>query len=138
MGKINKALDEEKTVQMLLLGTEHSQLIILEANGQKIKHEVALKSVPVFILGDGQFDVDYRIFIACRDGRVYIYRQGRVSEHEIAIESKPVGLVKFEKSILIAGMDCTLQSFYLKGKKNWSITMPSEICTIAKMEHSRA
>ena len=35
-------------------------------------------------------------------------------------------------------MDSTLQSFYLKGKKNWSITMPAEICTITKMEHSRA
>ena len=35
-------------------------------------------------------------------------------------------------------MDNTLQSFYLKGKKSWSISMPAEICTIVKMEHSRA
>ena len=138
LGKINKSLDEEKCPQMLIVGTEHQQMILLEPNGQKVKVEVALKSVPVFILADGQFDVDYRIFLACRDGRVYIYRAGKISDHEIGIESKPVGLVKFEKSILIAGMDCTLQSFYLKGKKNWSITMPAEICTITKMEHSRA
>lgn len=59
-------------------------------------------------------------------------------EQEIAIESKPVGLVKFEKSLIVAGMDKTVQSFYLKGKKNWNITMPGEICTIAKMEHAKA
>ena len=59
-------------------------------------------------------------------------------DREIAIESKPVGLVKFDKSIVIAGMDKTLQCFYLKGKKSFSITMPAEICTITKMEHSRA
>ena len=53
LAKINKSLDEEKTVQMLIIGTEHSQLIILESNGQKVKVEVALKSVPVFMLADG-------------------------------------------------------------------------------------
>ena len=34
MSKINKNLDEEKAVQLLLVGTEHSQLLILEPNGQ--------------------------------------------------------------------------------------------------------
>ena len=97
-----------------------------------------MDSVPVFILADGQFDVDYRIFVACRDGRIYQVRKGKVAESVIQIESKPVGLVKFEKSIVIAGMDNSLQSFYMKGKKNWAISMPSEICTIAKMETNRA
>ena len=131
-------MDEEKAVQHLLVGTEHQQLIILEANGQRIKKEISLKSVPVFILAEGQYDIDYRIFVACRNGRVYQIRQNAVTDHEFVIESKPVGLVKFDKSIIIAGMDNTLQCFYLKGKKNWSITMPAEICTIVKMEHSRA
>ena len=93
--------------------------------------------MPVFINADGTMDVDYRIFIACRNGRIYQYRAGKVSDHEISIESKPVGLVKFEKSIVVAGMDNTMQCFYFKGKKSWSISMPAEICAIAKMEHSR-
>ena len=38
---------------MLIVGTEHQQLIILEPNGQRVKLEIALKSVPVFILADG-------------------------------------------------------------------------------------
>jgi len=56
---------------MLLVGTEHQQLIALEPNGQKQRLVVNLKSVPVFILAHGQFEIDYRIFVACRDGRVY-------------------------------------------------------------------
>ena len=56
---------------MVILGTEHSQVIFLEPNGTKIKLEIALNSVPVFILADGQFDIDYRVFVACRDGRIY-------------------------------------------------------------------
>jgi len=38
---------------------------------------------------------------------------------------------------VIAGMDNTVQSFYLKGKKNWCISMPAEICTIVKMDHTK-
>ena len=64
-----------------------------------------MKSVPVFIVAEGQFDVEYRIFVACRDGRVYQIRAGKVQEQEIAIESKPVGLVRLDKQIVIAGMD---------------------------------
>ena len=71
LGKINKNIDEEKSVQMLLVGTEHNQLIVLEPNGTKVKKEFTLKSVPVFILADGLWDIEYRIFVACRDGRVY-------------------------------------------------------------------
>ena len=108
---------------MLLVGTEHQQLIVLEPSGQKFRKEIKLKSVPVFILAHGQYEIDYRIFVACRDGRVYQIKQDKVLEQEIAIESKPIGLVKFEKSIVIAGMDNTVQSFYLKGKKNWSLVI---------------
>ena len=71
MTKINKSLDEEKAVQMLLVGTEHQELILLEPNGLGIKLKIELRSVPVFILATGTFDVEYRIFVACRDGRVY-------------------------------------------------------------------
>lgn len=123
-------MDEEKAVQLLLVGTEHQQMIIIEPNGQKVKQEIQLKSVPVFIQAHGTFEIDYRIFIACRDGRIYQFRSGRVGDHEIAIESKPVGMVKFEKSVVVAGMDNSLQCFYFKGKKSWSITMPAEICAL--------
>jgi Bardet-Biedl syndrome 1 protein len=97
-----------------------------------------LKSVPVFINANGTLEIDYRIFIACRNGRIYQYRAGKISDHVISIESKPVGLVKFEKSIVVAGMDNSMQCFYFKGKKNWSVSMPAEICSITKMEHSKA
>ena len=73
-----------------------------------MKAEFSLKSVPVFIVADGTYDIDHRIFIACRDGRIYQIRNGKISEREITIESKPVGIVKFEKQIVIAGMDNTL------------------------------
>ena len=75
--------------------------------------------------------------MACRNGKIYQIRQGKVQDQEISIESKPVGLLRLDKQIVVAGMDNVVQSFYLKGKKSFSMTMPSEICTLHKMTVNR-
>ena len=53
----------------------------------------------------GQFDVDYKLFVACRDGKIYVIRNGEVTEQVFSIESKPVGLIIFEKQVIVAGMN---------------------------------
>lgn len=70
MTKINKGLDDEKAVQMLILGTEHCQVLFLEPNGQVVKQEVVIPSQPVQLVSEGQFDVDYKVFALCRNGSV--------------------------------------------------------------------
>jgi len=52
-----------------------------------------------------------------------IIRNGILSEQFFRIESKPIGFLRFDKQLIIAGMNQTLNSFYMKGKKNYSITM---------------
>jgi Bardet-Biedl syndrome 1 protein len=83
-------------------------------------------------------DVDYRIYVACRDGRVYLIRNGEVvPEFVYTIESKPVGMLIFDKQVIIAGMNNSLHSFYLKGKKNFQLLMPCPIVDICKLEVKR-
>ena len=54
MSKINKSLDEEKTVQLLIVGTESKEIFILESNGMNIKKKITgLKSVPCFLQATG-------------------------------------------------------------------------------------
>ena len=61
---------------MLVVGTENKDIFILERTGISIKKGFQLKSVPVQIDCSGQFDVDYKILVACRDGKVYIIKSG--------------------------------------------------------------
>ena len=90
--------------------------------------------MPVFIDVQGTYEVDYRMFVACRDGRVYqIKHKGVIQEQEISIDSKPVGMVRFQKTLVLAGMDNSIQSFFLRGRKNYQLSMPSEVCGISKM-----
>ena len=136
---MNKSLDEEKTVQLLIIGTESKELYVLDNTGMAVKKKITgLKSVPCLIQATGQFDVDYRIYVACRDGKVYLIRNGEiVPEITYSIESKPVGMLIFEKQVVIASMNNTLHSFYLKGKKNFSLNMPCPIIDICKLEVKR-
>ena len=75
--------------------------------------------------------------MACRDGKVYVIKNGEISDSVFAIESKPVGIVLFEKQILIGGMNNMIYSFYLKGKKNYTIQMPDAIVNMCKMDIRR-
>jgi Bardet-Biedl syndrome 1 protein len=135
---MNKSLDEEKAVSMLVVGTESKDVFILENNGLAIKKQINIKSVPSFIVAYGQFDVDYKLYIACRDGKVYVIKNNEVMTDQVfSIESKPVGLLLFEKQVVIAGMNSSLHSFYLKGKKNFQLTLPSTIVDIDKLDAKR-
>ncbi len=82
--------------------------------------------------------MDYKLYIACRDGKVYVIKNNEVMTDQVfSIESKPVGLLLFEKQVVIAGMNSSLHSFYLKGKKNFQLTLPSTIVDIDKLDAKR-
>jgi Bardet-Biedl syndrome 1 protein len=80
-----------------------------------------LKSVPVFIEAQGCFDIDYKIFVACRNGSIFLIKNGNIStSFKLHIESKPTGLIKLDKTIIVSGMNQNVYSFYNKGSLNFS------------------
>jgi Bardet-Biedl syndrome 1 protein len=124
MKSISKNRDEQKSISLLLLCNENRELIIMEASGIKIKITIKLPSVGVFIETHGLYDIDGKIFVACRDGKVYVIKGGALTNQVYDIESKPVGIAYIEKSLIVAGMNNVISSYYGKGKKNYSIYMP--------------
>jgi Bardet-Biedl syndrome 1 protein len=134
LSKINKGIEEEKAQSHLIIGTEQRHIIILEPNGMKEKKRFTLASVPVFIQAIGQLDVDYKIYIACRDGKIYIIKQNAISDLSFDIENKPVGMIYSNKCITIGGMNHKINSYFEKGKKNFSIYLPHSIVCMEKME----
>lgn len=82
---------------MLVVGTENKELLLLDHSGNSIKKSISLKSVPVFIDCVGQFDVEYRIYVACRDGKILFIKNGVVQDLIYKIESKPIGFIRFDK-----------------------------------------
>jgi len=46
-------------------------------------------------------------------------------------------MIKMEKTILIAAMDCAVHSFFLKGKKNFTLQLKEEVLGIEKIVSER-
>jgi len=106
----------------------------MEPTGVKERKRILLPSVPVFIQVYGQLDVDHWIYVACRDGKIVVVKDGKLSDQTFDIECKPVGMIYMNKSINIAGMNNRIHSYFAKGKKNYSIYTPHPIVCIEKME----
>ncbi len=77
----------------------------------------------MFLIGEGTYDINYRVYCACRNGTIQIISKDKV-ETTIKIDSKPICLTRMEKSIIVSSIDNAVSSYTLKGKKLWSITMP--------------
>merc|ERR1719199_674158 len=131
-------MEDSTAVSLMVIGSENKLVSILDPGGMRVIRKVELESVPAFMNVMGRYEVDYRITVACRDGKIYTIKNGQVLSMVIELETQPVGLVRIDKSIWVATMDQQLHCFHVKGKKNTSITMPAPISCITVLSTSRS
>uniref|UniRef100_A0A6I8NIH7 Bardet-Biedl syndrome 1 n=1 Tax=Ornithorhynchus anatinus TaxID=9258 RepID=A0A6I8NIH7_ORNAN len=97
--------------------------------------EMNLPSVPVFLDGMGQFDVEFRLTAACRDGNVYIFRRDSTRpKYCIELSAQPVGLVRIHRTLVAGSTREALHAFTQKGKKLWTVPVPAPILTVSLLE----
>ena len=137
METLKREQDEPDSVSMLVLGTEAGQILLLEPNLSEVTHTFQLPSAPVFILPSGLRAVEYRIVCACRDGRIYSVKNGQVTGTVIEMESLPCGLARIDKTIYAACMAPVVHAFHLKGRRLWSIFLPSPALCMEVVEQTR-
>jgi Bardet-Biedl syndrome 1 protein len=137
MKTLKKDFDEDDAVSSLVIGTEAGTVLILDPPGSKILNQCKLPSVPTKMAVVGKYAVGYRIVIACRDGNIYQVKDpGELSGKKIELEAQPVDLICLEKNstetykIVVACMDNTIHVYRRKGKKDFSLYMPSPITNI--------
>jgi Bardet-Biedl syndrome 1 protein len=126
-------------VQMssLILGTESKQLLFLDPTCSSIEAAFALPAVPTHIAVHGLLAVEYRVNVACRDGAIYAIKDKQLMSTKIECESLPFGIVRTESELYVATIDNKLHSFHVKGKKNWTIPLPSAVTAMAKLTLTR-
>uniref|UniRef100_A0A673X1U1 BBSome complex member BBS1 n=1 Tax=Salmo trutta TaxID=8032 RepID=A0A673X1U1_SALTR len=97
--------------------------------------EMSVPSAPTQMDVTGQFDVEFRITVACRNGNIYILRRDSPKpKYCIELSSHPVGLVRMGKSVVVGCAQETLQGFTQKGKKLWTACLPAPVTTMGVMD----
>ncbi len=75
---LKKETEDFDSVSLLVVGTEAGQLLILPQDpvNSSCLCKVMLPSAPVILSVTGVFDVEWRINVVCRDGRMYSVKNG--------------------------------------------------------------
>lgn len=121
---------EAEGTSCLVVGTEACFLYVLGAATMEVSLKVVLPSPPVFLIVAGCFAVDYRIIIACRDGRVYSIKHGHLHSAVIQPDAQPCAVARFGNLIAVATTANTLTYYNLKGKKQQSLFLPCPITNL--------
>jgi Bardet-Biedl syndrome 1 protein len=131
--KKNNAEDLVTTSQ-LVVGTEGGLVYIIDHSGSKIISKFKIPDVPFQVTTVGCFDIDYRIHIAGRNGKIYTIKNGEITTIVIDVPGKICGVVRTDKSIIACTMDSYYHSYNPSGKKNFSIKLPDAITCVEAME----
>ncbi|XP_062051763.1 Bardet-Biedl syndrome 1 protein isoform X1 [Lepus europaeus] len=135
MTTLKKNLADEDAVSCLVLGTENKELLVLDPEAFTVLAKMNLPSVPVFLEVSGQFDVEFRLAAACRDGNIYILRRdSKRPRYCIELSAQPVGLVRVHKVFVVGTTQDSLNGFTHKGKRLWTVQMPAAILTMNLLE----
>ncbi|KAJ4939607.1 hypothetical protein JOQ06_029051 [Pogonophryne albipinna] len=159
IGTLKKSTADEDGVSCLVIGTESCDVFVLDpeafiilstvnpfkSTGLEVERrtvgvdyrvlQMSLPAPPTMMDVTGQFDVEFRITVACRNGNIYILRrESEKPKYCIELSSHPVGLVRVGKNVVVGCADESLQGFTQKGKKLWTVLLPAPITTMASME----
>ncbi|XP_007431861.1 Bardet-Biedl syndrome 1 protein [Python bivittatus] len=135
MATLKKNRVDEDAISCLVIGTENMEILILDPEAFTILSKVTIPSVPTFLDVAGQFDVEYRLTVACRNGSIYILRRdSKRPKYCIELSAQAVGLVRIQKNIIVACSDETLRGYTQKGKKLWGVTLPATPITLGIMD----
>ena len=80
MESLKKTSEAADGVSILIIGTENGIIHFLppEAVDSNVICSIQLPSPPVILNVSGIFDVEWRVTVACRDGKLYSLKNGEV------------------------------------------------------------
>lgn len=130
MSSLKRLRDDPDSTCMLVIGLENGHILFLDPPGS-VTTVVQLPSASTHISVSGKFEVEYRVVVACRNGKVYTIKNGE-SRHSavvtgtiIDVESQILAIARHPKCIHLSTMDKHIHCMYAKGRKMYSIVLPA-------------
>ena len=140
MAPIKKDSDDPDAITYMVVGTESGRVYVLpqDPSGSSFLCKVALPqgAIPVLLLVSGLFDVEWRVLVACRDGRIYTVKGGSVrgtavmTGNSIDCGCQIVSMTRQDKFIWVATMDKQLVCYSLKGKRTSTIVLNDDVVDV--------
>lgn len=146
METLRKDSDDADSITLLVVGTEAGQLYILPqdpVNSTYLCH-LQLPSTPALLAVSGVFDVEWRISVICRDGRMYNVKNGEVRGTAVLsgatadLGSQAVAAVRQDKALWVATMDRQVTCYSNRGKRLKGVVLNEDIAELCILGLRRA
>lgn len=147
MDVLKKDSDDSDAISLLVVGTESGIVYILPQDPSNSNYlcKVALPtSAPVSFSITGLFDVDWRILVACRDGKMYTIKSGDVRGTAVLTGSafdagcQITAVAKQDKFLWVSTMDKLLSCYSFKGKRTAAIVLNEDVVELTSICIRRA
>lgn len=146
MTALNKESEESEAVNLLVVGTEAGQVYILpqDPGAQSYLNCIQLPSVPTMICTVGMYDVEWRISVTCRDGKLYSIKNGEVKRTAILsgtvvdLGTQAVAMCKQDKGLWIATMERLVTCYSNRGKRIKGIVTQQDVTEICLLNMKRS
>ena len=125
MDMLKKDSENADAVSMLIVGTEsgHVHFLPPDPSDSTVVCTVKLPSAPALLSVSGLFDIEWRVVVPCRDGKIYSIKNGEVRGTAVltgtAVDSGSlaVAIARQDKHVVVSTMDKQLSSFSVRGKR---------------------
>ena len=146
MEPLKKDSDEVDALTLIVVGTEAGQVMILplDPNNSAFLCRITLPSTPVLMSVSGLYDVEWRVSLACRDGKLYTIKSGDVRGSAVLVGgaadlgAQAVAMARQDKSLWIATMDKLVSCYTARGKRIKAMVMPEEITELCILPAKRS
>jgi Bardet-Biedl syndrome 1 protein len=146
METLKKENEDLDGISLLVVGTEAGAILILPQDpiNSSFLCRIQLPSTPAMISISGIFDVEWRISVICRDGRLYSIKNGEVrgsavlSGSVIDLGSQAIAIAKQDKNIWVATMERVVNCYSNRGKRLKGIVLNEDVSDICSMVLKRA
>ena len=146
MEPLKKDSEEVDALTLIVVGTEAGQVMILplDPNNSAFLCKITLPSTPVLMSVSGLYDVEWRVSLACRDGKLYTIKSGDVRGSAVLVGgatdlgAQAVAMVRQDKSLWIATMDKLVSCYTTRGKRIKAMVMPDEITELCILPAKRS
>lgn len=137
MATLKKTSSDENAISCLVLATESGDIIFLDSQAFTVLHQArvsSFKTTPTMISVTGQFDIDFRMVIASREGPLCILRKSWLEGRQIVKLDHPtigLALLPIDQTIIVVCMNKSLECYSKKGKRLWAIELiESALCMV--------
>jgi Bardet-Biedl syndrome 1 protein len=146
MDILKKDSEDPDALSLLIVGTESCFVFILpvDPTASNILCKVTLPSVPTHLSVSGVFDVEWRISVVCRDGKMYSIKNGEVRGtallvgSSVDLGSQAVSIVRQDKSLWIATMDRAVSCYSNRGKRLKGMILMDDVVELCVVSLKRA